>query len=253
MNKKKNQSDSICTDESCLLSSFQNYIDLTEVEKSLLKTLEQDATEYTRGHLLLEENSSEHRFYTVMSGWAYSSRLLTDGKRQILDIFLPGQIIGLREVGYDRSLTSVTTLSPMVACPFPKERLHTIFSEAPRLTDLFFMVMARDQHMLIERIINIGRRPAAERLAHFLLEMRARLQADTSTFELPLNQAILADTLGLTPIHVSRTIKKLREQGLVSVTNGKVTISNEHGLTRLADFSPAYLGKLTSWVRKNID
>ena len=137
----------------------------------------------------------------------------------------------------------------MQACPFPKQRLTEIFEQAPRLTDLFFLAMAREQSILIERVTNIGRRTAAERLAHFLVEMKVRLNLRDMAFHLPINQTMIGDTLGLTSVHISRTLKQLSDQGLITYQNGDLKLLDLDGLIELSGFERAYLEITPDWTR----
>ena len=88
-----------------------------------------------------------------------------------------------------------------------------------------------------------------ERLAHFLLEMKTRLHVDTDEFELPMNQSVIGDALGLSAVHVSRTLTQLREQDLVSMDNNRVRIDDLDGLISLAGFDRSYLDIGSNWAR----
>ncbi|WP_292363691.1 Crp/Fnr family transcriptional regulator, partial [Methylophaga sp. UBA1464] len=126
-----------------------------------------------------------------------------------------------------------------------------IFDQAPRLTDLFFLILAREQSMLIERVINIGRRSAVERLAHFIVEMKVRLNVDTDQFELPMNQTVIGDTLSLSSVHVSRTFKVLRDEGLLESHNGNIQILDLEGLIEISGFDRNYLDSHSNWARQD--
>lgn len=235
---------------SCIINQFNHFADLNPEEEDLLRTLERDPKGYVAGETISECNIEQTCFFTIKSGWAYAMRTLADGERQVLDIFLPGQVMGLREIGFNRSLSKMVALNAVEACPFPKRRLTEIFDRSPRLSDLFFLLMAREQSMLIERIINIGRRPADQRLAHFVLEMKVRLNQSENEFELPLKQDIIGDALGLSSVHVSRTLGKLREMNLVCMENSHVRIRDLDELVEFADFNPAYLESDINWARQ---
>lgn len=237
------------SDESCIVAQFSRLRELSDQEADLLQSLERDVNHYPAGEQLCAAGSEAHCFFSLKSGWACATRVMADGQRQVLDIFLAGQIMGLREIGFDRAQSELVALTDVSACPFPRQRLGEIFQQAPRLADLFFLVLAREHALLTERIINIGRRPAIERLAHFLLEMKTRLHADTDEFELPMNQTVIGDALGLSAVHVSRTLTQLREQDLVSMENGQVRIDDLEGLIELAGFDRTYLDIGSNWAR----
>lgn len=234
---------------SCIVHQFQRFAELTVHEQQLLSRLEQNPRSFDADQEMSAAGSDANKFFTLRSGWACSIRTLADGQRQILDIFLPGQILGLREISFSRNLSEIRSLTDVVACPFPRQRLTEIFDEAPRLTDLFFMIMAREQSMLIERVINIGRRNAAERLAHFLVEIHTRLAIRSLAFTLPMNQSLIADSLSLSSVHVSRTFKQLRELGFVENQNGDIEIIDLDGLIDFSGFDRSYLEFNSDWAR----
>lgn len=237
------------TEPSCIVHQFQRFAEITGAEQQLLTHLEQDPRSYDADQVMTAVGDDADKFFTLRSGWACSIRTLADGQRQILDIFLPGQVLGLREISFSRNLSEIRALTDVVACPFPRQRLTEVFDQAPRLTDLFFLIMAREQSMLIERVINIGRRNAAERLAHFLVEIQTRLAIRSLAFTLPMNQTQIADTLSLSSVHVSRTFKQLREMGFVENQNGEIEIIDLDGLIDFSGFDRSYLEFNSDWAR----
>lgn len=239
-------------EKSCIVEQFKRYADLTEDECGLLDSLENEPRSFRAGETLRAEGEQVKCFYTLRSGWAYASRTLADGERQVLDIYLPGQIMGLREVGAGSALSNIVMLTEAEACPFPHSRLAEIFEQAPRLASLFFLALAQEESMLIERIVNISRRPADQRLAHFLIEMKLRLHKTCDEFELPMNQTVIGDALGLTAVHVSRTFKRLRDEGLVCMEEGTVKVSDANGLIQFCGFNPAYLGQNVELSRRQM-
>ncbi len=237
------------SNSSCIIEQFGRLVDLTDKEKSLLRTLEKDPKHYASGDLICEAGSSAMCFFTLQSGWAYSTRVLADGQRQVLDIFLPGQLMGVRDIGFNRSLSDFVALTDVEACPFPQRRITEVFAESPRLTDLLFLVLGREHAMLTERVINLGRRPAAQRLAHFILEMKVRLNQFEEEFELPLTQTIIGDALGLSSVHVSRTLKELRQNQWMHFSDGVVTINDLDAMVDFSGFNRTYLDSLVDWPR----
>lgn len=239
--------------DSCIVPHFKAYADLEPFEDELLKSLELNPREYAAGDVVRARGEHATCFFTLSSGWAYACRQLADGDRQVLDIFLPGQIMGLREVGHGHSLSDFVALTDIQVCPFPKSRITELFDQSPRLADLFMLTMAREQSILVERLVNLGRRPADQRCAHFILEMKARVAPDASEFVLPMSQGIIGDALGLSSVHISRTLKSLDERGLVAMQGKQVRIDDYTALTELASFEATYLENDTAWVRQPSD
>ncbi|TVQ33902.1 MAG: Crp/Fnr family transcriptional regulator [Wenzhouxiangella sp.] len=235
------------SEESCIVHKFSELRDLDAGEIDVLASLERDLKSYHAGERLQVIGAQASQFFTLHRGWACAVRVLADGQRQVLDIFLPGQIMGLREMGFDQTHAEIVALTDVEACPFPRTHLKDVFTRAPGLGELFFIVMAREQAMLTERMISIGRRPAVQRLAHFLLEFQVRLGSDNDDFELPLNQSVIGDALGLSAVHVSRTMAVLRKRGLVAADNGRIRILDIDALADLAEFERDYLDCRLRW------
>lgn len=231
--------------ESCILKHFRQYASLGPQDVQFLESLEDRPVVYPRNSNVWHEGSEANSFYVLRSGWAYSSRILQNGNRQILDLFLPGDVIGLREYAYKHRLNSVHTVTDAELCAFPKSQLQTVFATSGLLGQLFFALAAQGQAILLERIINLGRRSARQRVAHLLGELSVRMQSGHATDEsldlLPLSQTVLADLLGLSAVHINRTIRGLREDGLIDLHYQAIKILDVEGLKDVSGFNPAYL------------
>ena len=122
------------------------------------------------------------------------------------------------------------------------------FTQTPRLAAAILWAASRDEAMVVEHLVGIGRREADARMAHFLLELGSRLSlvglGSTTGYDCPLTQYHLADALGLSAIHVNRVLRQLRESGLVTFRNGRVTFHDLNRLVTLAEFDPAYLDQI---------
>jgi CRP-like cAMP-binding protein len=158
---------------------------------------------------------------------------------------VPGDMIGLRASLMEFADDTVEALTDCEIASFPLDRLQDACRVHPRLVMALMWSSAREQSMLSEQVMRIGRRTALERIAHFLLELLRRLQlvdaAGRRSFELPLTQELIADTLGLSTVHVNRTLQKLRKRGLVEVEDGRVFIPDVDALNEVAEFDPTYL------------
>lgn len=232
-------------EKSCIIKHFEHYSPLTENDKLLLDSLEKSPREYRKNTSVWTQGEPSNHFYTVSKGWVYSYRNMEDGSRQILDVYVPGDVVGLREFAFNKRITGLTVMSDAVLCAFPKSRLTEVFAESLLLCSIFFMISATDQAILLERLVNLGRRSARQKLAHFLLEISKRLQKTNVTINnhltLPLTQTLLADALGLSAVHVNRVFKELREENLIEQTNGHVKLIDVDGLREVAGFDASYL------------
>ena len=226
---------------SCIVDQFRHFCDLNASEAQLLQQLELDPQTYPAGTVLCEAGSEATHLFTLVDGWAGIVRHFADGRRQVLDLYLPGQIMRLRELGSDQARSDLVTFTDVTACPFPRTRISEVLNASPRLAEALLLMLTAEQAMLTERIITISRRPAIERLAHFVLELRVRLGADAKAFPMPLTQELIGDLLGLSSVHVSRTFGRLRKTGLIKVADNNIEITNRVELEALCGFCHQYL------------
>lgn len=235
------------SDNSCIVKHFESYGRLSEKEQQLLLSLEEGPQPWPKNTILWCQGDPSDCFYTLSKGWACSFRELEDGSRQVLDVYVPGDIVGLREFSFQKRITSVAMLNDAELCAFPKSHLGHIFSSSLTLCSIMFMITSRDQAILLERLVNLGRRTAREKLAHFLVEISHRLQRTNAQVEnhlsLPLSQGVLADALGLSAVHVSRTFKEFRQEGLLRTGNAHLELLDIKGLEAVAGFDEFYLNQ----------
>ncbi len=225
---------------SCIVQHFSLFSDLADSDVELLVQLELDAREYPAGTVLCAAGSPATHFFTLMQGWAGIIRHFPDGRRQVLDLYLPGQIMRLREFGAQQARSDLVALTDVVACPFPRERVDELLAASATLARALILTLTAEQALLTERIVNVARRPAVERLGHFLLELCSRLGGGLR-FDLPLNQELIGDLLGLSSVHISRTLSKLRKAGLIEQDDGGVRLLDPDGLSNLSGFNEQYL------------
>jgi len=230
---------------SCIVRHFEAYAPLRQADRDLLDSLEKSPQPHSKNEVLWNQGAPSDHFYTLRKGWVCSYREMEDGSRQVLDIYVPGDIVGLREFAFQQRVCSMMVLSDAELCAFPKARLTEVFSSSLLLCNIFFMIAARDQAILLERLVNLGRRSARAKLAHFLVEISQRLLKTNATVEshvrLPLTQPVLADALGLSSVHVSRTFSELRSEGLVEASMGDIQLKDIEGLKEVAGFDAFYL------------
>jgi CRP-like cAMP-binding protein len=170
---------------------------------------------------------------------------LRDGQRQITELHVAGDFADLHSFTLKRLDHNVMAMTQCTVAIVPHERLKAITERHPHLTRVYWFSTNLDAAIHREWEVSLGRRNAASRLASLFCELRVRLGivglADADGFQLPLTQAELSECLGMTSIHTNRTLRELREQGLVEFRGGRVAIRDLAGLERLAEFDPAYL------------
>ena len=231
--------------ETPLAKKLNNFVDLSPDELACLADLQSRCRSVATLTQIVYEGKTDHRAWILQEGWANCYKLVPDGGRQIIGFPLPGDFMGLRSVLLRTSDHSFASLTDAVISEVSKQRLIDIFHELPRLAAAILWATSRDEAMVVEHLVNIGRRSAIERLAHLFLELGQRLEMigllSPNGFACPLNQYVLADALGLSAIHVNRVLRQLRERGLITVKAHQVIIHDLNGLRELAGYDSGYL------------
>ena len=218
---------------------------LSEAELGVLEGLHRRRRTFVAGRDLVHQGQSDQAAYILISGWAFSYKLMANGERQIVDFQIPGDFLGLRSVLLHISDHSIEPVTDIEVTEVHVSDLLEAFSQTPRLATAVMWAASRDEAMVVEHLVNVGRRNAAERVAHFLLELGARLTlvrfGSREGFACPITQYLLADALGLSAVHVNRVLRQLREAKLLTFRDGFVGFENYDRLAEFAQFDPTYL------------
>lgn len=188
--------------------------------------------------------SAPEECFTVMNGWAFRYRVTSGGRRQILAFLLPGDPLGFPQTAQSAP-TAVRAITDLQLCTFPRRLVADYARSSPDRLSLFETVVAREYGFFEDRLVDLGRRSATERIASLILGLKVRLSArglaldDSMPF--PLRQEHIADALGLTQVHVSRILKRLRGDGLIRIERRELTILDPERLLRAAGTTPAEL------------
>jgi CRP-like cAMP-binding protein len=229
------------------------YVALKPDEIGVLDRLYSRRRNFHAGSEVVQQGEVGNAAYIVASGWVCSYKLLANGSRQIVDFQIPGDFLGLRSVLLRTSDHFIEPVTDGQASEVLTSELIEAFTQTPRLAAAVLWAASRDEAMVVEHLIDIGRRNAAERVAHFLLELHARLMlvqmASPSGYACPLSQTHLADALGLSAIHVNRVLRQLREMGMVTFRNGLVHFDDIESLRVFAEFDAAYLDHRTPLLK----
>lgn len=181
----------------------------------------------------------------LIDGFACRYKTLENGQRQIVAFHVPTEICDLTSLMQKKVDCSIGTLTPVKVVMIPHTTILAWTREHPGLTHLLWRATLVDASISREWIVNVGRRTAYQRTAHLLceltLQMRAAGLVRGFTCEMPLTQVELADALGLTPVHVNRTLQWLRNEGLIELGGGSLTVRNWRDLKRAAGFDATYL------------
>ncbi len=195
-------------------------------------------------HILLQGNVVA-AVHVLLDGQAYRYRLLEDGRRQIIAVLVPGDVCDLEAVMRGRADYGVAAMTNCILGELPLNTVADLRSIDPELAWALWCRLLRDQAVAREWLVNVGCRTAVERFAHLICELRLRLQAVGLTtgdaFKLEITQTEIADLLGLSAVHVNRTLKRLRAIGLVDYSKSIISVLDVPVLERVAGFDPTYL------------
>jgi CRP-like cAMP-binding protein len=185
-------------------------------------------------------------FCTVLvSGFAYRQKLTGDGARQIIAIHIPGDALDFQNLFLDISDHSIQMLTRGEVAFVPRSAMQDLARSRAAVGHAILVKILVEASIFREWVLNVGRRNSRSRLAHVLCELGVRLEAeglaDEYGYELPMTQEQLADALGLTPVHVNRTLKTLEAEGLIQRTKRNISFPDWNRLRTIADFNQRYL------------
>lgn len=221
------------------------FSDLDTGELALVEALETPARRVPAGQVLFGEGDPPPACYVILAGWAAMYKLLGDGRRQIITFGIPGDFLGVRSLLLRVSDHATVAVTELTLSEFSNKRFMDLVRDGPRVAAAIMWTVSREEAIVVEHLVNVGRRNALERTAHFFLELGKRLEAvglgERERFACPLIQEDLADALGLTSVHLNRVLRQLRERGLLTLARREITIHDIDALGDLAQFSSAYL------------
>ena len=189
---------------------------------------------------ILVQGQSIRQPLMLVEGWAYSAQMLRDGRRQVLHVLVPGDLIGMHPHQNPIAPATVTALTNVLLCPAPSPSPG---QAGTGLAEAYAMSRAYEEQCLLRHIMRLGRLSAHERIIDWILEIGERVASaglgTVDIFPLPATQETIADILGLTSVHVNRTVQSMRRDGLLKMQSGKVTILDRERCVRLADIPRA--------------
>ncbi|MDG4878633.1 Crp/Fnr family transcriptional regulator [Mesorhizobium sp. WSM4935] len=224
--------------EACPLRPLPAFRAFEKQELAFVSAFKRGELAVDKGATVLVEGSHSAHLYTILSGWAFRYKLLPDGRRQILNYSMPGDLIGLQGSLMGEMQHSVEALSPMLLCLFEREQLQELYRNHPGLAYDITWIASREERMLDENLLSIGRRTALERAAYLIAFIASRARAaglnGKTSVGIPITQQHIADTLGLSLVHTNKTIRKLMDRKLVMWRDGGCEVIDYDGLKKLA-------------------
>ena len=220
-------------------------VQLSDADRDAILALPVRVRTLEHSTYLTREGDLPENCAVLTSGYAYRHKLTGDGRRQIISIHIPGEALDFQHLYLDVADHSVQMLSRGDVAFLSRADLRNLARERPAIASAITVGILVDSSIFREWVLNVGRRDARSRMAHLLCEFAVRLEAlnlaGTSSYELPITQEQLADALGMTPVHVNRTLKGLADAGLITRTRRSITIPEWDRLRDVGDFNPRYL------------
>lgn len=209
----------------------------TAVDPDFTQKLKKGEYKFATGETIIKENGATPHFYTILSGWAFSYRMLPDGRRQILDVKVAGDLIGIQSAMLATMTHGVDALTEVTACAFARDRFFDLF-RYPEIAYNITWLASAGECALEQALLSMGRKNAIERTAYLLWYLYEKGKAvglvkDNRLF-LPMTQTQIADTLGQSLVHTNKTLQKLRRMGVAYINERELIVEKEDLLNELA-------------------
>ncbi len=229
-----------------LTRRLQEYTHLTDADRAELSSLASQKISIARArHDLIREGDAPDCVYLILEGWGYHYRTLKDGRMQIVDFAIPGDLCDLNLFILDRMDHSIGALTQLCVAQIERDVLRRTIRNHPNITTALWWQELVSKSIHREWILNLGQRSALERIAHLMCEMFVRLESvgltQGNSCAFPPTQPDLADATGLTAVHVNRTLQELRRLGLIALDKQRLTIPDMKALQTVGLFSGDYL------------
>ncbi|MDZ7753409.1 MAG: Crp/Fnr family transcriptional regulator [Gammaproteobacteria bacterium] len=197
------------------------------------------------GDLMVMDGDPMEQTTVVLDGWAFRFKDFPDGRRQIFNFLLPGDIVGMFALMFGNARCGVEALTALEVAAFPSARLVPVFQNCPRLALALSWLAGQDERLLHEQITRVGSRAATERMAHLFIELYLRLLRvgvdEEAARRLPLTQVMLAETLGMSHVHANRCFRELVRAGAAEARNSHVWLLDPDFLAKRGGFDAGYL------------
>jgi CRP-like cAMP-binding protein len=227
------------------IRKLEHGADLSDEDRHVLRRLICQVRPIGAREDIIKEGDKPENVHVIVSGYACRYKVLSDGTRQIMAWLVPGDLCDLHVTILGEMDHAIGTLAACKVAYIPHTVIEDVTSKHPAINRALWWATLVDEGTLREWLVSMGRRPADKQMAHLFCEVLVRLKsvglADENSFEFPLTQEEIGDTLGLSTVHVNRMLQELRDSGLLSLTAKKLTIHDVRGLKAFAEFNPNYL------------
>lgn len=227
------------------VKKMKTYTVLTDEDIDALDDACRNSKVFPPRHDLIREGDKPGPVFVMLTGWACRYKMLPEGGRQIVAFMMPGDFCDMHVAVLDEMDHSIATLTEARVASIGRDEMEELIALRPSITRAFWRTQIVDESVLRAWIVSMGRRNAIERVAHLLCELFVRAtnigMLMESSFELPFTQVTLADSLGLTPVHVNRVLRELKDRKAIALKRGKLSIIDTLKLANIAGFDENYL------------
>ena len=231
-----------CWCDDPFVARLKAHVDLSAADlHSLRAVIENDHAVKKRRDIVID-GYQYRKLSFIKEGFAARYKLLRNGKRQVVNVLVPGDVVGVPSSFLDRATFSVTAITDMKLQVCSLDDFVALCHRRPKFSLALCWIAVQEAASYAERVVDMGRRTSIERLARFLLDVHSRLamvgRATESGFDLPFSQELMSDALGLSVPHLNRMLTKLRADGLITIDGHRVEFIDQNALAMLSHFQP---------------
>lgn len=228
-----------------LIARLAAIIELNEADRTLIARLPMHVKNVPADHELIRQGEVTKQCCLLVDGYLYHHKAGSDGRRQILSFYVPGDVPDLHSLHLGPMDHSLSSAGPAVVAFVPHAVLHDALVSSPSLTRILMREMLVNASIHREWLLNIGTRQALPRVAHLVCEIATRLRAvglarDLS-FAWPVSQGDIADACGISTVHANRVVQEMRARNLIEWRSRMLRILDWGQLASVGDFTSAYL------------
>lgn len=228
-----------------LVRSFSLRVPLSSASRNSVLALPQTLKSVEPSTYIVREGEPPEQCGVLVSGFAYRQKTTGDGARQIVAMHLPGDAFDFQHLFLRIADHSVQMLTAGEVAFVPRIAIQELVRSDPEISGAIYTQISVEASISREWVLNVGRRRARERIAHFLCELGSRLDAlglaQDYGYELPLTQEQIGDAVGLTPVHVNRTLKEMTDEGLICRDKRRISFPDWRRMCEIAGFNERYL------------
>ena len=242
---------------SCLVSRLSRFVELTDGECEFIAEMERDEHPHRKGRAVVSVGDRTEGIMVLKSGWAAVKGDSSDGRSQILRVYLPGEVMGLAEIGSSRANHRIVMQTDGIICPFPRSGLSPLFADYPRLGALLTAIGSLDQIALRHHASSLGAMDAKGKLKFWLLQLRSRLEVANvglgNRFQVPFSQVEIGQAVGLTSIYINKLLRGFVDNGEIEIERPYIRLLKRGEWEADCEFVDAFVDMDTSWFPPALD